>query len=57
VGTGLELSVVKRILAAHHGRLEITSELGKGSTFTVLLPKLGSSAEKAAAGTSAHEPG
>lgn len=46
VGTGLGLSVVKRILTAHNGRLEITSEEGKGSTFTVLLPKLGSPAEK-----------
>jgi two-component system phosphate regulon sensor histidine kinase PhoR len=49
VGTGLGLSVVKRILNAHHGRLQIASEEGKGSTFTVLLPKLGSAAERSTA--------
>lgn len=49
IGTGLGLSVVKRILAAHHGRLDIASEEGKGSTFTALLPKLGSAAERTAA--------
>ena len=40
VGTGLGLSVVKRILDAHHGRLEVASEESKGSTFTVLLTRL-----------------
>lgn len=38
VGSGLGLSVVKRILQAHHGRLEVSTEEGKGSTFTVLIP-------------------
>lgn len=37
-GTGLGLSIVKRILEAHHGRIEVRSELGKGSTFSVFLP-------------------
>ena len=39
VGSGLGLSVVKRILEAHHGRLEVESTEGQGSTFTVLLPR------------------
>jgi two-component system phosphate regulon sensor histidine kinase PhoR len=38
-GTGLGLSIVKHILSRHQGRLEITSELGKGSTFKAVFPK------------------
>ena len=37
-GTGLGLSLVRRILDEHHGRINVTSEVGKGSTFEVLLP-------------------
>lgn len=37
-GTGLGLAIVKHIVNRHRGRLAITSELGKGSTFTVKLP-------------------
>ena len=36
-GTGLGLSIVKRILARHQARLEINSELGKGSTFSAIF--------------------
>jgi two-component system phosphate regulon sensor histidine kinase PhoR len=38
-GTGLGLSIVKHILIRHQARLEITSELGVGSTFSALFPK------------------
>ncbi len=38
-GTGLGLAIVKHILARHRGRLQVTSETGKGSTFTVYLPR------------------
>jgi two-component system phosphate regulon sensor histidine kinase PhoR len=38
-GTGLGLAIVKEIVDVHHGSLKVQSELGKGSTFTVLLPK------------------
>ncbi|MFQ5621789.1 MAG: sensor histidine kinase, partial [Paracoccaceae bacterium] len=37
-GTGLGLAIVKHILNRHHGELEIRSEPGKGSRFTVWLP-------------------
>jgi len=37
-GTGLGLSLVKRIVDFYHGRVDVQSELGEGSTFTVRLP-------------------
>ncbi|HEY4689347.1 MAG TPA: ATP-binding protein [Anaerolineae bacterium] len=39
VGTGLGLSIVKTIVERHKGRVWVDSELGRGSTFTVLLPR------------------
>lgn len=37
-GVGLGLSVVYNIIAKHRGRIEVESEVGKGSTFTIRLP-------------------
>lgn len=37
-GTGLGLAIVKHIVLTHKGRIEVESELGKGSTFTILIP-------------------
>jgi signal transduction histidine kinase len=37
-GTGLGLSIVDEIIRSHFGELQIESQVGKGSTFTVILP-------------------
>ena len=37
-GTGLGLAIVKHLVQAHGGRLEISSEVGRGTTVRVLLP-------------------
>ena len=37
-GTGLGLAIVKHVLLRHQAELEIASEPGKGSTFSVRLP-------------------
>jgi two-component system phosphate regulon sensor histidine kinase PhoR len=37
-GTGLGLAIVKHVLGRHQARLDITSELGHGSTFSALFP-------------------
>jgi signal transduction histidine kinase len=37
-GTGLGLSLARRIVEDHQGRIEVTSTVGKGTTFAVILP-------------------
>lgn len=39
VGSGIGLSLVQRLVELHHGRIELDSEEGKGSTFSVFLPQ------------------
>jgi two-component system phosphate regulon sensor histidine kinase PhoR len=38
-GTGLGLSIVKHVAQVHGGYVTVTSEVGRGSTFTIHLPK------------------
>jgi two-component system phosphate regulon sensor histidine kinase PhoR len=38
-GTGLGLAIVKHIAQAHQGRVTVTSQLGAGSTFSLILPR------------------
>jgi len=40
-GTGLGLTVVKEIIEAHHGSISVTSEIGKGSRFMLIIPLCG----------------
>jgi signal transduction histidine kinase len=37
-GTGLGLSLARRIVEDHQGRIDVTSTIGKGTTFAVVLP-------------------
>ena len=37
-GTGIGLAMVHEIVKAHHGRVEVESAPGAGSTFTIVLP-------------------
>ena len=42
-GTGLGLAIVKHLIEAHHGRIFVESEQGKGAQFKILIPKKQSS--------------
>jgi signal transduction histidine kinase len=47
-GTGLGLSLARRIVEEHHGRIEVNSVVATGSKFTVLLPFHAPSSQTAA---------
>ena len=37
-GSGLGLDIVKKIIDKHQGRIEVESEVGRGTTFSIFLP-------------------
>ena len=39
MGSGIGLSLVQRLVELHHGRIELDSEMGRGSTFSVFIPQ------------------
>jgi PAS domain S-box-containing protein len=48
LGTGLGMSLVKEIMVLHHGSVEIVSELGRGTTVTLVFPLSSPTAASAA---------
>ncbi|WP_167468607.1 sensor histidine kinase [Idiomarina ramblicola] len=38
-GTGMGLAIIKKIVDLHHGEVSLTSHIGQGSTFKLVLPK------------------
>ena len=45
-GRGLGLAAVMGIIRGHHGRLQVTSEVGKGTVFSIFLPSMEGHAER-----------
>ncbi|MGZ5237985.1 MAG: phosphate regulon sensor histidine kinase PhoR [Caldimonas sp.] len=55
-GTGLGLAIVKHVIQRHGGELDVASEVGKGSTFRLILPAARVRGAAAAPPAEANEP-
>lgn len=55
-GTGLGLSIVKHTVQNHGGEVKVWSQLGRGSTFTIRLPRATTPPEDLATGTARSTP-
>ncbi len=53
-GRGLGLAAVMGIIRGHHGRLQVTSEVGKGTVFSIFLPSVERQAERTPTPTAHH---
>lgn len=56
-GTGLGLAMAKQMVELHHGRIDVTSALGKGTTFWIHLPLVQTASGAAVATTNVVRPG
>lgn len=56
-GAGLGLSLAQRIISLHKGNITVESELGKGTTFTIILPLEGAAEQDVPVGKNAKQPG
>jgi len=45
-GAGLGLAITQRIVAEHHGRIDVHSEIGTGSDFAIILPEASSDSQE-----------
>ena len=45
-GQGLGTSIIYGIVTRHEGEIEVTSEVGRGSTFVITLPRIEAQAEE-----------